>query len=44
MPRKRRVKEGGRLAHLPMGCERMAVSVPDFSTSLANAGKMPVVF
>ena len=43
MPRKRRVKEGGRLAHLPMGCERMAASVPAFPTSLANAGKMPAL-
>jgi hypothetical protein len=41
MPRERRVKEGGRLAHLPMGCETMAASVPDFPFSLANAGKMP---
>ena len=43
LPRKRRVKEGGRLAHLPSGCERMAVSVPAFPTSLANAGKMPAL-
>jgi hypothetical protein len=43
MPRKRRVKEGGSLAHLPMGCERMAASVPPFPTSLANAGKMPAL-
>ena len=43
MPRKRRVKEGGRLAHRPMGCERMAASVPPFPTSLANAGKMPAL-
>jgi hypothetical protein len=41
MPRKRRVKESGRLALQPMGRERMAASVPDFATSLANAGKMP---
>ena len=43
MPRKRLLKKGGRLAHQPMGCERMAVSVSDFSTSLANAGKMPAL-
>jgi hypothetical protein len=35
--------EGGSLAHLPMGCERMAASVPVFPTSLANAGKMPAL-
>jgi hypothetical protein len=48
MLRKRLLKEGGRLAHLPkgvpMGGDRMAASVPGFPTSLANAGKMPVVF
>ena len=43
LPRKRRVKEGGRLAHLPMESERMAASVPAFPTSLANAGKMPAL-
>ena len=43
MPRKRRVKEGGRLAHLAMGWERIAASVPAFPTSLANAGKMPAL-
>ena len=31
----------GRLALQPMGRERMVASVPDFLTSLANAGKMP---
>ena len=43
VPRKRWVKEGGSLAHLPMGCERMAASVPPFPTSLAHAGKMPAL-
>ncbi len=43
VPRKRRVKEGGSLAHLPMGCERMAASVPPFPTPLASAGKMPAL-
>ena len=37
------LKEGGRLAHQPMGCKRMAASVPDFPISLANAGKMPAL-
>jgi hypothetical protein len=34
---------GGRLAHLAMGCARVAASVAAFRFSLANAGKMPAL-